>query len=85
MTKVTIIGEEPKEKKKLKPIQAVACLQNTVSQERVNWIYTGEMSNSLNKTEIKVLKVEGYRNFDCIIISDLNIFLGYFNDGVVEL
>ncbi len=37
------------------------------------------------KREIKVIMIEGYDPFDCLIIgSSDNLFLGHFNDGVVE-
>lgn len=77
-TKVIVLGQEPKEEKKLKPIEVCKMLH-----------YDGKTSNHKNNLknydEIKVIKVKNFE-FDCIIITDVPsfVFLGRFNDGVVE-
>ena len=83
-TKVTILGTESKESKKLKPIEAKYCVQNTQITGGVLNVTTGPFDLT-PKREIKVIMIEGYGPFDCLIIdSSDNLFLGHFNDGVVE-
>lgn len=77
MTKVIVLGQEPKEEKKLKPIQVTKMI-----------CYNGKTTNT-NKDisyydEVSIIKVKNF-SFDCIIIpTGINlIYLGHFNDGIV--
>lgn len=78
MTKVIILGQEPKEEKNLKPIE----VKRIVNRDGTCDVWKSADISDYN--EIKVIKVNDY-DFDCIIITDTNImFLGHFNDGIVE-
>jgi hypothetical protein len=83
MTKITVIGEAPKEEKKLKPIEFIGILQidgNSISTS------IGKKPNDFQ--EINVVKVKSY-NFDCICLAksksgNMNVYTANFNDGVAE-
>ena len=79
-TKISILGEEPTEKKKLKPIEAIACIQAGKNGD----LYYSDYSLTKNN-ELKIIKVNySAYPFDCIIINDDGaIFIGHFNDGIV--
>ena len=78
MTKVTILGDESKQKKKLKPIEVKMIIYSDGKTQEYNTKLSAYK-------EIKIIKINAYKSFDCIIITDDNIvFLGHFNDGVVE-
>ena len=80
MTKVTILGQEPKEEKKLKPIEAIACIQ--AGENGALYYSTYDLTKV---QELKIIKIN-YKKypFDCIIINDLgHVFVGHFNDGIV--
>ena len=83
MTKITVIGEAPKEEKKLKPIEFIGCIYDHGNSVNLNLTVRPS-----NYKEIKVLKVKGY-DFDCICIcaqsnGDEFIYTANFNDGVAE-
>lgn len=82
MTKITVIGEAPKEEKKLKPIEFIGCIYE--EGKAMNLKFT---VNPSNYKEIKVIKVK-HQHFDCICIciNDCGeyIFTANFNDGVAE-
>lgn len=80
MTKVIILGQEPQEEKKLKPIEATHCLQKESLIMYKSEYYLKHYN------ELRVIKTNKYLpDFDCIIISeDGYVFLGHFNDGIVE-
>jgi len=88
MTKVTVLGQEPKEEKKLKSIEITHCLQNaSFLMRKDNW---NDVFKNNQYKEVRVVKI-GYDNaykhtapFDAVFIADDGcIFLGNFNDGVV--
>ena len=83
MTKITVIGEAPKEEKKLKPIELVGCIHDHGKS-----INPGANKKPSDYKEIKVIKVKDY-NFDCICICVNKggaefIFTANFKDGVAE-
>ncbi len=84
MTKVIVLGQEPKEEKKLKPIECVKyCLADS------NWT---KENVGLSSYKFVYLICRNWResNFDLMICSDYEnmtngaIILGHFNDGIVE-
>lgn len=84
-TKVTVLGEEPKEKK-LKPIELEGCLMHGC--ERVNYDSFGkDFLNPSNYKEIILVK-RNYGLKDVFLCKkhdgDEVIMFGHFNDGVVE-
>lgn len=86
MTKVTIIGEEPKAEKELKAIEFTHLL--TVDKEIIE---TEEVPHSYNYIELICKRYSHYKNyyFDLMFAynGDRNngeLFLGHFNDGVVK-
>lgn len=83
MTKITVIGEAPKEEKKLKPIELIGCIH-----DHGRSINSNHSANPSLYKEIKVIKVKEY-DFDCICIcvnegGEEFIFTANFNDGVAE-
>lgn len=83
-TKVKILVDNPQNVKKKKPIQAIVCIQSISGFIAKDWLSFDQYDLSRSE-ELNIIKVKGYVNFDCIIIDKRgNIFLGYFNDGIVE-
>lgn len=85
-TKVTIIGQEPTQERKLKPIEFVKHVSITKSELGVN-DYETEPKDWLN-IEL-VSKSNNKKYYDIMFAydddrSDGTIYLGYFNDGVIE-
>ena len=83
MTKITVIGEAPKEEKKLKPIELVGLIMGDGKE-----IKTNGLASLTHYNEVMVLKVKGYR-FDCILYCKTtagatDIFTANFNGGVAE-
>lgn len=83
MTKIVILGEEP-QKKELKKIEFVKHY-NSVVGEFVNT--EGKPSEWMNVYKLN-MKIDGMDVFFCqynnvVCSSSGNLFLGYFNDGVV--
>lgn len=84
MTKVTILGQEPKEEKKLKPIEFVSHI-NLRLNRRVDISLTQHPTNWDN---IILLEKEHIDDLDLMYAWDDDklhcaLFLGHFNDGVV--
>lgn len=82
-TKVTILGPEPKEEKKVKPIEFKYMLSSTCKEFKVT------VTNPKNYLNIELIcKDYGY-GFDLMFAYNSNrkegtFYVGYFNDGVVE-
>ncbi len=85
MTKVTILGSESKESKKLKPIEFV---KQIVCDE--NW--TTDKDDIIQPDQWRFIELIALRfdaTFDLMYAYDFKrsdgaIYLGHFNDGVVE-
>ena len=80
MTKVIILGQEPKKEKKLKPIEFTDFLEITkeIKQTETNprcWDNI-ELIGKYDSFDI-MFAYDNDRNKGCL-------FLGYFNDGVIE-
>lgn len=80
MTKVTILGQEPKEVKKLKPIE----FTDFLSQDK-KFIEDSLDANIWVNIEL----VARYSAFDIMFAYDDDrnkgcLYIGHFNDGVVE-
>ena len=85
MTKVTVLGQEPKEEKKLKPIEfKEQCNYNEwhhVQFKPKEFAYIELISKSfVDKNDINLDLMFAYDGRR----SDGMLFLGHFNDGVVE-
>lgn len=83
MTKITVIGEAPKEEKKLKPIELIGLVLINGKEIKAERLPTLTIYN-----DVRVLKVMGY-NFDCILYcithdGVTDIYTANFNDGVAE-
>lgn len=83
MTKITVIGESPKEEKKLKPIELIGLIMSNGKEIKTNGFIPLTHYN-----EVMVLKVKEY-HFDCILYCKTtagatDIFTANFNDGVAE-
>lgn len=81
MTKVTILGQEPKEEKELKPIQ----FMKVIHEEDLKITTPTCRPNDWDNIEL-IGRGKGY---DIMYAYDHDrnkgrIFLGHFNDGVVE-
>lgn len=82
MTKVIILGQEPKEEKKLKPIEFKYSLLSTCKEFKV------AVANPKNYLNIELIcKDYGY-SYDLMFAYDSNrkegtFYVGHFNDGVV--
>ena len=91
MTKVTILGSESKESKKLKPIEFVRYYNIKMNEFRSN-----DHENRLNPKDYKNIELisKGYDDQDLDLFfaynedrnewKNTNLYLGHFNDGVVE-
>jgi len=84
MTKVTILGQEPKEEKKLKPIEFVKYL-NGVAGVNGDCCLPSEWRN------IVLLSKDYFKCGHDLMLAysfgvnnDACLYLGHFNDGVVE-
>lgn len=80
MTKVTILGQEPKEKKELKPIEFTESLTGSKNFEG-GCVPPSDWAN--------IELVCRYGSFDIMFAYDDSrnngcLYLGHFNDGVVE-
>lgn len=83
MTKITVIGEAPKEEKKLKPIELIGLIMSNGKEIKAERLPTLTIYN-----DVRVLKVKGYE-FDCILYCikkgvAADIYTANFNDGVAE-
>ena len=82
MTKVIILGQEPKEEKKLKPIQFVKFLSSAL-----NFQYSTGLPKNFD--HIELIRRNYNHEYDLMYVynEDRNegtLYLGHFNDGVVE-
>jgi len=80
MTKVTILGEANTEQKKLKPIEFTRALNTKKS-------WTSQCAEPSAYANIEL--VAKYTDFDIMLAYDNHrnascLYLGHFNDGVVE-
>ena len=92
MTKVTILGQEPKEVKKLKPIEVIKVLR---IDNGLRQIYVQSPNNILKWKNI-ILLCKNYHESEYDLMfgwdyessittgSGCTLFLGHFNDGVVS-
>lgn len=83
MTKITVIGESPKEEKKLKPIEFIGCIHDDGIS--INLDISLKPSDF---EKIRVIKVKDYK-FDCLCICSHkqgfeSTYTANFNDGVAE-
>ncbi len=80
MTKVTILGEEPKEKK-LKPIEfKLECFEKVFSKE--------PLCTPDGWDNIELVALDFIENYDLMFAYDKSrcggcLYLGHFNDGIV--
>lgn len=82
-TKVTILGEHPQETKKLKPIEAIKYY--SLTSEKLENSQNEKFYKLSDYESISVIKTDFYNDIDCVIVTDSGqVFLGKFNDGVVE-
>lgn len=85
MTKVIILGQEPKEEKKLKPIQFTGFIHYL--GHRLCDSTAESMKDPSFFDEIRVIKREGNLEFDIFLCYKDGIrstYIGNLNDGVVE-
>ena len=85
MTKVTIIGSEPKEQKKLKPIEFVRCDEGLKRKGRVKPEFKPKDFDNIEL----ISESNSLEHYDIMFAFDDNrsggfIYYGHFNDGVVE-
>jgi len=88
MTKVTILGEANTEQKKLKPIELCKFLDSTIfvdleiGEQKTNWDNFILITKNYHSTNFDLMYAydEGHINSD---IKNC-LYLGHFNDGVVE-
>lgn len=84
MTKVIILGQEPKEEKKLKPIEFVKFLSRKLSLEDQPTYGAKDWDN------VELICKRYTTKYDLMFVYDDNdrengiLYLGHFNDGVVE-
>ena len=83
MTKVIILGQEPKEEKKLKPIEFVKAIPDTGKLQNPNY-----KPSEFENIEL-ICKNYYHEDFDLMFAYDLErsrgcLYLGHFNDGVTE-
>lgn len=83
MTKVSVLGEEPKEKE-LKKIQFTHCLSNGCKS--FNLGKDGDTLHSPNEMDEIILISRDYRDYDIMLYrieESETIYFGHWNDGVV--
>ena len=74
--------------RKNKNIELISCLQHNYDPNNIgsNNFYKSNYSDALKRAE-KITRlaalVAGYNNFDLIMVDD-NVYLGYWNDGIVS-
>ena len=80
MTKVTILGQEPKGKE-LKKIEAIACIQAGLN----GGLYYDNNYTLSSNNQLRIIKLNNNSyHFDCLIITDDDaVLIGHFNDGIV--
>lgn len=84
MTKVIILGEQPQEEKKLKPIEFVQLMGNGME-----WVVSGVNDNPPSRFDEVILIQRNFQYgiFDLFAVKSGScqyaLFLGHFNDGVV--
>lgn len=86
MTKVIVIGEQPKEENELKPIEFVYQLIESKGKPRIE--KAGALPFMWNNIEL-ISKSQSIDFYDMMFAYDNDrsrgiIYLGHFNDGVVE-
>lgn len=82
MTKVIILGQEPKEEKKLKPIEFVKSLTSMLNIQN-------SFSSPKGYNHVELISRKYNSEYDLMFAYDEdrnkgNLYLGHFNDGVVE-
>lgn len=86
MTKVIVLGNQPKEEKKLKPIEFVYAIIESKGKPRID--KTRSTPSMWNNIEL-LSKSQSIDYYDSMFAYDDDtsmgiIFFGHFNDGVVE-
>ena len=78
---IIVLLEDEKTEKQMKPIEILGYINDEYKSiiEVNNHIPTLEHIN--NEEKIKVIKVEGYNSFDCLLITSHEIYTAKFNDG----
>lgn len=83
MTKITILGQEPTQKKELKPIEFIKSITTSIKTE---FIETSQFPH--NWENITLIQEKFSEGLDLMFAYDVNrvyrgLFLGHFNDGIV--